>query len=338
MTKPPPLLCVFCGGETVAKEPCRRCERPAVAGEWTEIPRGPHARGVAVATLVLLIGPWCIPIAWALGGIALLFHAAGVDLPILKVTGDEMPLGGMIALGLLMPAMAVVVVLILRELTAKVIGDLIDTDWHYRPRRVAVTMLATTRGPRLRSARGSVTFCEGEPATGADVSAADVAVAGAAEVARILGEDERDVLFAAALAGMIARGEIEVRRNRTSRWDHENARADGEHSGWDVRVVRAPGKVGATETKLAAAAEQEPTALDEESIASGYRDPPSSAITLGSSHLLEVHRRAYGTSEDAEKRQGPSAEVLADRLRAWAKAEPDLQREIIRMGEGQRSD
>lgn len=312
MTRPPPLLCVFCGARTVAKEPCQRCERPALAGEWTEIPRGPHARGVAVATLVLLIGPWCIPIAWALGGIALLFHAAGVDLPILKVTGDEMPLGGMIALGLLMPAMAVVVVLILRELTAKVLGDLIDTDWHFHPPRPAVTMLATTRGTKLRSAQGRVTFCEGPPVVGADVSAADVTAAGLDDVARALGEDPRDVRVAAELAGMIARGEIEVRRSRTLRWDYGSP--PQEDTGWDVRTEKdvAPGV--------------------------GYREPPRSPTTLGNSSLLEVHRRMYRTSEDADKRQGPSAEVLADRLRAWAKAEPDLQREIVRMGEGQRSD
>lgn len=312
MNAKPPLLCVYCGAETIAKEPCPRCERPWVAGEWTEVARGAHARGVAVATLVLLIGPWCIPISWMLGGIALLFHAAGVEPPVLKVTGDPMPLGGMIALGLLMPALAVVVGIILRDLTAKVIGDLLDTDWHHRPPRPQVTMLATTRGTRLLGARGVATLCEGDPVTGADVCAADVAAAGAAEVAGLLGNDERDVLFAAALAGMIARGEIEVRRSRTFRWEHGSPTT--EHTGWDVRVVRSPESSGATEKKLAAAVEHE------------------------HAHLLEVHRVTYGTTEDAEQRGEPSAAIVADRLRAWTKAEPDLYREIVEMGEGQRSD
>ena len=332
----PPLLCVFCGAETVAKEPCPKCGRPNVPGDWTEVPRGANARAVAVATLVLLLGPWCIPVVWTVGGISLLLHVAGVDLSIVKVSGDEMPRGGMIALGLLMPALAVIVVLVLRDLTAKVIGDLLDTDWHFRPTHPAITMLATTRGPKLRTARGSATFCEGEPALGADVTAGDVASAGAAEVARILGRDERDVLFAAALAGMIGRGEIAVRRSRTSRWDLGGAPA--EHTGWDVRVVRAPEKAGATEAKLAAAVEQVRDASAEATIAPGYRETAATPLALGSSPLLDVHRHAYGTTEDAPRREGASAEEVAKRLGDWAKSEPELERKIVEMGEGQRPD
>jgi hypothetical protein len=271
-------------------------------------------RARAVRTLLLLVFPWLLPVSWIVGTMVIVLAAIGVPLPASVAPTADVVRGPILILVVVMPILAFVVGAMLREITLEAVAELLDTKWRFAPERPGPTVRATTRAGRLRSAEGSMTLREGAPVGGVDVSSQDVLDAGVVDVAGSLGEDPRDVLVMAAFAGMMARGELEVRRTRRLRWRHGETASADDASGWEARLVLQIEPAGPVERALAAALQER-----------------------GATSVFDVWGTAYAVADPTGEPRG-AGEALVGRLRSWTLSEPAFHRVLVGLGESRRSD